>query len=74
MKVFLRTACASHIVRNAVKVALVVGTVLNVVNQGAYVWKGEPISWWQVLMNYLVPYCVSTYSAVKNEMNHRGQP
>ncbi|MFN3915827.1 MAG: nitrate/nitrite transporter NrtS [Aquabacterium sp.] len=73
MKVFLRTACTPHIMRNAVKVALVVGTVLNAVNQGAHVWRGEPISWWQVAMNYLVPYCVSTYSAVKNEMKHKGQ-
>lgn len=73
MIVFLRTACASHIMRNAIKVALVVGTVLNAVNQGAYVLRGDPISWWQVAMNYLVPYCVSTYSAVKNELKHKGQ-
>jgi hypothetical protein len=73
MKVFLRMACAPHIMRNAVKVSLVVGTVLNAVNQGVQLWRGAPIAWWQVVMNYLVPYCVSTYSAVKNEMKHKGQ-
>lgn len=72
MKAFLRTARAAHIVRNAFKVALVVGTILNLINQGERLVQGMPLSWWHVAMNYLVPYCVSTYSAVKNQMSHRG--
>lgn len=68
----LRTAGAPHIARNALKVSLVVGTILNVINQGEPLLAGLTISWWHVGMNYLVPFCVSTYSAVKNELSHRG--
>ncbi len=71
MKTFLQLAKAPHIWRNAIKVSLVVGTLLNIINQSGRVLDDAPISWWQVDMNHLVPYCVATFSAVKNEMNHR---
>lgn len=64
----LRTACQRPIVVAAVKVALVVGTILNMINQGGRVLDGMPLSWFHVVLNYLVPYCVSTYSAARNEM------
>lgn len=64
----LRTACKRPIVVAAVKVALVVGTILNLINQGGRLLDGLPPSWFHVVLNYLVPYCVSTYSAARNEM------
>lgn len=64
----LRTACKRPIVVAAVKVALVVGTILNMINQGGRLLDGLPPSWFHVVLNYLVPYCVSTYSAARNEM------
>lgn len=60
-----------HIVRNALRVALVVGTVLNVINQGDAIFNGGPISWLHVALNFVVPYCVASYSAAKNEINPR---
>jgi hypothetical protein len=54
----------------ALKVALVVGTILNFINQGGRLLDGLQPSWFHVLMNYLVPYCVSTYSAARNELRH----
>lgn len=63
-----RTACKRPIVVAAVKVALVVGTILNMINQGGRLLDGLPPSWFHVVLNYLVPYCVSTYSAARNEM------
>jgi hypothetical protein len=60
-----------HIVRNALRVSLVVGSVLNLINQGSALLNGGPISWIQMLMNYLVPCCVASYSAAQNELNHR---
>lgn len=71
MAPFARTLLRPHIVRNAVRVSLVVGTILNVVNQGENVWNGEPISWLHAALNYLVPYCVASYSATKNELQRR---
>ncbi len=57
-----------HIVTNALRVSLVVGTLLNVINQGSAVIDGLEIAWGQVLLNFVVPYCVASYSAARNEI------
>lgn len=51
----------------ALKVALVVGTVLNVINNGHQAWAHQAINLWQVALNFVVPFCVSSYSAARNE-------
>ncbi|MBW6492944.1 MAG: nitrate/nitrite transporter NrtS [Burkholderiaceae bacterium] len=56
-----------RIVWEALKVALVVGTVLNLINHGAQLWALRPVTLWQVALNFVVPYCVSSYSAARNE-------
>lgn len=56
-----------RIVRGAVKVSLVVGSVLNVINNGEQLWTHHAVNLWQVAMNFVVPYCVSSYSAARNE-------
>ncbi|MDE2371924.1 MAG: nitrate/nitrite transporter NrtS [Burkholderiales bacterium] len=62
------------IVRGGLKVALVVGTVLNILNNGEQLWTRHEVVLWRVAMNYLVPYCVSTYSAARIElMRIRGE-
>lgn len=73
MKELLMTACQRPIVLAAIKVALVVGTILNLINQGGRVMEGLPPSWFHVALNYLVPYCVSSYSAARNELRRRGE-
>jgi hypothetical protein len=68
MRNFFQTACSGAVVANAVRVALVVGAVLNVINQGTAFWGTETaVSWWHVAMNFAVPYCVATYSAVAGQ-------
>lgn len=67
----LEAAIRPRIVSNALRVALCVGSVLNLVNQGGRILDGASISWLQVVMNFFVPYCVSTYSAAKNEIEKR---
>lgn len=71
MSPLLSTAIQPRIAANALKVALFVGTVLNLINQGGRLLDGTPLSWTQIVMNFLVPYCVSTYSAAKNEIEKR---
>jgi hypothetical protein len=73
MPQLLRCAVRPHIVRNAIKVSLVVGTVLNLINQGEPLLTNGTISWGHVFLNYLVPYCVASYSAAKNEASHSGR-
>ncbi len=65
---FLKTAMSRHIVKNSLKIALVVGSLMNLVNQGENILNGVTISWLHLLLNYLVPYCVASYSAAKDEI------
>jgi hypothetical protein len=53
------------LVYSALRVSLVVGTALNLINQGEQVLSGEAVSWFHVLMNYVVPFFVSMFSAAK---------
>ncbi|WP_169257857.1 nitrate/nitrite transporter NrtS [Aromatoleum toluvorans] len=69
---FLRSASSGPVRGVAVRVALTVGTILNLINQGGPLIAGEGISWTHVALNYLVPYCVSSYSAARNEMRRDG--
>lgn len=70
----LQLACRPAIVRAAIQVALVVGTLLNLINQGSRWLDGLPLSWAQLGCNYLVPYCVASYSAARNEMRRDAEP
>ena len=47
--------------RRSIGVALVVGTVLNVINQGDALFGGGSIVWTKLLLTYCVPFCVATY-------------
>ena len=71
MTKLLRASLSRHIVKNALKIALVVGSILNVINQGENLLNGDTISWFHLLLNYLVPYCVASYSAARNEVELR---
>ena len=50
--------------RDHFKVALVVGTLLNLINQGDAVFGGPPVNWLKLTLTYAMPYLVSTYGAV----------
>lgn len=67
MRDLLRAACCRNITSNAWRISLVVGTVLNVINQADAIFAGADVSWPHALLNYLVPYLVATYSAAKNQ-------
>jgi hypothetical protein len=45
-------------------VALIVGTILNLINQGDALVSGRPLDVLKLVLTYLVPYFVSTYGAV----------
>ena len=67
MRSLFQVACSGKIVKNSLRIALVVGSILNLVNQGGAILAGAGISWMQIALNYAVPYCVASYSAAKNE-------
>lgn len=67
MKQLLRAALSRRVAANAFRIALVVGSALNLINQGGAIFAGSGVSWFHVLLNYVVPYCVASYSAAKNQ-------
>ena len=50
------------VVIRGLKVALVVGVILVLINQGELFLRGESPPLWKVIMTFIVPYCVSSYS------------
>ena len=59
-----KDACADGIPRRSLVVAIVVGTVLNVINQGDRLVSGAELDLDKLWLTYLVPYAVATYGAV----------
>lgn len=62
---FFGVMTSARIAGNAVRVSLVVGTVLNLINQGEYLLAGEGVMVGHMLLNYLVPYGVASYSGAR---------
>lgn len=56
---------SAPVLRNAGKVSLVVGTCLNLINQGPTIYHGGDPEWGKLALNYTVPLLVSSYSAAK---------
>jgi len=46
------------------KIAVVVGTVLNLINQGDALVSEADINWAKLMLTFAMPYAVSTYGAV----------
>jgi hypothetical protein len=63
-----QVACSRQIAGSSLKIALVVGTILNIVNQLGRVMDGLDPSWMHVVLNYLVPFCVASYSAARSQL------
>ena len=55
--------------RRALWVAVVVGTVLNLINQGDAIVAGGSINVVKMALTYIVPYCVATYGAVSYRLH-----
>ena len=56
------------LLRRSLVVALFVGTILTVLNQGGAVLSGTGSSslYWKIPLTYCVPFCVATYAALSN--------
>jgi hypothetical protein len=54
--------------RRALAVAAIVGSILNLINQGDRLFGTEQIDFAKVLLTFVVPYCVATYGAVSYRM------
>ena len=69
-----RCAVSDGVPLRSLLVALVVGTILNLINQGDALLAGAPLGWTKILLTFAVPYCVSTYGAVSYHLKVLYQP
>lgn len=67
----VRLCFADGIPRRSFAVALVVGTILNLINQADALFGAHPFSATKAALTYLVPYCVATYGAVSYVLKAR---
>lgn len=59
-----RCCIADGVPRRSLYVAIVVGAILNLINQGDAVFGDRTVNWIKVVLTFVVPYCVATYGAV----------
>ena len=52
--------------RRSLFVALVVGVILNLINQGDALFAGGHLNFVKLALTFAVPYCVATYGAVSH--------
>jgi hypothetical protein len=50
-------------VRRSLAVALIIGTVLNAINQGPEIFTGHWPIWWKLALTYFVPFAVASYGS-----------
>ncbi len=64
LKRWMTYAAAGGVPRRSFAVGIVVGTVLNLINQGDAVLGGQSPQYAKIVLTYVVPYLVATYGAV----------
>ena len=66
MKRWLSIAARRDVVISSLKVCVLVGTVLVLINYFDRILAGtlSDIDYFKILLTYCVPYCVSTYASV----------
>jgi hypothetical protein len=76
MKTFFQAASERSTVATSAKVAVVVGTVLALLNYGDRIFLHHDmrtLDWFKLALTYCVPYCVATYGAARYAMKHDNQ-
>ena len=68
-------ATTDGVPRRALGVAIVVGFLLNLINQGSAMLGHGKIDWVKLMLTFMVPYGVATYGAVSARLAAvRGAP
>ena len=62
---FLKLASQRESLKRALRVAVLVGIILNIINNPSlFKFSTEGINIYRVLLTFLVPFCVSLYSSI----------
>jgi len=63
LRLLWECATSDGVPRRSIWVMVVVGTLLNLINQGDALLGGGGVDWLKLALTYVVPYCVATYGA-----------
>ena len=55
----------------ALIIALIVGTILNLINQGHLLSTLDKVNWLNIVLTYCVPFCVATFSSALSTTKHK---
>jgi hypothetical protein len=69
---FLTLCLSDGIPRRSFGVALIVETILNLINQGDALFGGADLNVTKIMLTFAVPYCVATYGAVSYRISTAG--
>lgn len=50
-------------IRRSLTVTVIIGTILNGINQGDALLAGEPLVAWKLLLTYFVPFAVASFGS-----------
>lgn len=66
-----KIALSENVLKRSVKISAIVGPILALLNHGDKIFYGnfQALDAIKVLLTFLVPFCVSTYASVLNELN-----
>nr|MDQ4086864.1 nitrate/nitrite transporter NrtS [Pseudomonadota bacterium] len=59
----LRQTFSAAAIRRSLTVAVVIGTILNAINQGDALIGGGEVVLWKLLLTYFVPFAVASYGS-----------
>ena len=59
-----RCCLSDGVPKRSLIVALIVGTILNLINQGDVLFGGGRLNLWKLILTFAVPYAVATYGTV----------
>ena len=58
-----RAAMAWPVAKRSLTIAVLVGSILNLINQGDALTIGNGVVCWKIMLTYCVPFFVATYGA-----------
>ena len=67
MRAWLAIAFEASVRKRALKVAMLVGSILAVINHGDALLSGDASAtvWIKIVLTFVVPYCVATFASVQ---------
>ena len=73
LEFILNISKQKEIIIKAIKIALIVGIILNIINQGDLILEArfEDINYFKLIFTFCVPFCVSMYTAISMKMKFK---